>query len=48
MANRKENDENTLEWGKITIENLLRQLYKDKNLTDMSDEEVNSMLEDLI
>lgn len=38
----------SIEWGNYSLERLLQKLYCDKDLKNMSDEEVNQMLEDLI
>lgn len=46
MSNEKYSE--LLEWGSIYVEDLLKQLYQGKNYEDMSEEEVNQMLEDLI
>ena len=35
-------------WGKIAKEDILRKMYANKKLKDMTEEEVNQMLEDLI
>ena len=40
--------EKELIWGEIKIQDLLKKLYKGKNLEQMSEKEVDSMLEDLI
>ena len=37
-----------LVWGDITLEDLLRSLYRNKNFDEMSDKEIDRMLEDLI
>ncbi len=36
------------QWGILTVEKLLRSLYENKKLDDMSEDEVNQMLEDLL
>ncbi len=41
-------DELDLEWGKVTPENILRRIYKQKSLKEMSDPEIDKMLDDLI
>lgn len=41
-------DKLELEWGEITQEDILRRIYKQKSLKEMSDEEINKMLDDLI
>ncbi len=43
----KEN-EKELVWGKIKVQDLLKSLYKGKSLNQMSEQEVDRMLEDLI
>lgn len=40
--------EETLSWGEIIPEDIYRKLYKNKVLEQMSEEEINQMLEDLI
>ena len=43
------NDNNKeLIWGEIKFQDLLKKLYKDKSLEQMSEKEVDRMLEDLI
>ena len=43
------NDNNKeLIWGEIKVQDLLKKLYKGKNLEQMSEKEVDRMLEDLI
>ena len=43
------NDNNKeLIWGEIKVQDLLKKLYKDKSLEQMSEKEVDRMLEDLI
>jgi len=39
---------NELIWGKIKVQDLLKKLYKGKSLEQMSEKEVDRMLEDLI
>lgn len=41
-------DKYALEWGKVTQEDILRRIYKHKSLNEMSDEEIDKMLDDLI
>lgn len=41
-------DEIDLEWGEVTQENILRRTYKHKSLKEMSDQEIDKMLDDLI
>ncbi len=41
-------DKYKLEWGEVTQEDILRRIYKQKSLKEMSDEEINKMLDDLI
>jgi len=40
--------EKELIWGEIKFQDLLKKLYKGKNLEQMSEKEVDRMLEDLI
>ena len=35
-------------WGEIKVQDLLKKLYKDKSLDQMTEQEVNRLLEDLI
>ena len=43
------NDNNKeLIWGEIDVQDLLKKLYKDKSFDQMSEQEVDRMLEDLI
>ena len=43
------NDNNKeLIWGEIKVQDLLKKLYKDKSLDQMTEQEVNRLLEDLI
>ena len=35
-------------WGEIDVQDLLKKLYKDKSFDQMSEQEVDRMLEDLI
>ena len=43
------NDNNKeLIWGEIEVQDLLKKLYKGKSLDQMSEQEVDRMLEDLI
>ena len=44
----KQDNENDLIWGKISNIDILKNIYSGKKLIDMSDEETNQMLEDLI
>ena len=44
----KDKQEKELIWGKITNIDILKNMYQGKKLIDMSDEETNQMLEDLI
>jgi len=44
----KQDNENDLIWGKVSNIDILKNLYQGKKLIDMSDEETNQMLEDLI
>ena len=37
-----------LNWGEIEVQDLLKKLYKGKSLDQMSEQEVDRMLEDLI
>ena len=39
---------NELIWGEIKVQDLLKKLYKGKSLEQMSEKEVDRMLEDLI
>lgn len=39
---------NELIWGEIDVQDLLKKLYKDKSFDQMSEQEVDRMLEDLI
>ena len=39
---------NELIWGEIKVQDLLKKLYKGKKLEQMSEKEVDRMLEDLI
>ena len=41
-------NEKELIWGEITVKNLVKSLYKGKNFDDMSEQEVDKMIEDLI
>ena len=40
--------EKELIWGEIKVQDLLKKLYKGKSLEQMSEKEVDKMLEDLI
>ena len=44
----KQEKEKDLIWGKISNLDILENIYYGKKLIDMSDEETNQMLEDLI
>lgn len=44
----KQDNENDLIWGKVSNIDILKNMYRRKKLIDMSDEETNQMLEDLI
>ena len=44
----KQDYENDLIWSNISKLDLLKKIYNGKFLNDMSDEETNQMLEDLI
>ena len=35
-------------WGKIKVQDMLKKLYKGKNLDQMTEQEVDRMLEDLL
>ena len=35
-------------WGEIDVQDLLKNIYKDKSFDQMSEQEVDRMLEDLI
>ena len=49
MKNRGVIDDGTTQsWGEFTKTDLLKKIYRNKNLENMSEEEVNQMLEDLI
>ena len=49
MKNRGFIDDGTTQsWGEFTKTDLLKKIYRNKNLENMSEEEVNQMLEDLI
>ena len=39
---------NELIWGEVKVQDLLKKLYKGKSLEQMSEKEVDIMLEDLI
>ena len=39
---------NELIWGEIKVQELLKKLYKGKSLDQMTEKEVDRMLEDLI
>ena len=42
------NNNNELIWGEIDVQDLLKNIYKDKSFDQMSEQEVDRMLEDLI
>ena len=42
------NEEKELIWGEIKVRDLLKSLYKGKTLEEMTEQEVNRMLDDLI
>lgn len=44
----EEINEEPLKWGSIYVEDLLRQIYRGKNVNDMDENEVSQLLEDLI
>ena len=39
---------NELIWGEIKVQDLLKKLYKGKNLDQMTEKEVDRMLDDLL
>lgn len=41
-------DKLKLEWGEVTQEDILRKLYKQKSIEDMSEQEIDKLLDDLI
>lgn len=41
-------DKYELEWGEVTQEDILRRIYKKKSLDEMSKQEIDKMLDDLI
>ncbi len=41
-------DKFKLEWGEITREDILRRIYRQKSIEEMSAQEIDKMLEDLI
>lgn len=41
-------DKIDLEWGEVTQEDISRRIYKQKSLEEMSNKEIDKMLEDLI
>ena len=43
----KDNDKELI-WGEIEVQDLLKKLYKGKSLEQMSEKEVDRMLEDLM
>ena len=44
----KEDNNKELIWGEIKVQDLLKKLYKGKSLEQMSEKEVDKMLENLI
>ena len=44
----KKDNNKELIWGEIKVIDLLKSLYKGKSLEQMTEEEVNRMLDDLI
>lgn len=42
------NNNKELIWGEIDVQDLLKNIYKDKSFDQMSEQEVDRMLEDLI
>lgn len=44
----EEKNSEPLEWGSIYVEDLLRQIYRGKNVNDMDEQELSQLLEDLI
>ena len=42
------NNEKELIWGEIEVQDLLKKLYKGKSLEQMSEKEVDRMLDDLL
>ncbi len=48
MNKNFETSKDSIEWGIFSLERLLQKLYCDKDFKNMSDDEVNQMLEDLI
>ena len=43
----KDNNKEVI-WGEIDVQDLLKNIYKDKSFNQMSEQEVDRMLEDLI
>ena len=43
----KDNNQELI-WGEIKVQDLLKKLYKGKSIDQMSEQEVDRMLEDLI
>ena len=43
----KDNNQELI-WGEIDVQDLLKNIYKDKSFDQMSEQEVDRMLEDLI
>ena len=46
--NNNDNNKKELIWGEIKILDLLKNLYKGKSFDQMSEQEIDRMLEDLI
>ena len=44
---KKDNDKKLI-WGEIKVQDLLKNLYKNKSFDKMSEKEIDRMLEDLI
>ena len=47
MKNKQDNEKDLI-WGEISNSDIIKNLYHGKKLTDMSNQETNQMLEDLI
>lgn len=41
-------DKLDLEWGEVTQEDILRRIYNQKSIEEMSEQEINQILEDLV
>lgn len=41
-------DKYELEWGEVTREDIFRRMYRYKNVEEMSEQEIDKMLDDLI